>query len=95
MDQLRSWPYRGYVGLEYRPLGASRESVLQAAQLLGADNRQRDCPGRLAAGLDLLTGEPQWPLEPLLGEQLPQLLGSAHQSSISIVCRPSQTKCWP
>jgi len=39
MNQLRSWPYRGYVGLEYRPLGASRESVLQAAQLLGGTSQ--------------------------------------------------------
>jgi hydroxypyruvate isomerase len=35
MDQLRRWPYEGYVGLEYRPLGESRTSVLQTAQLLG------------------------------------------------------------
>jgi hydroxypyruvate isomerase len=35
MDQLRRWPYEGYVGLEYRPLGGSRNSVVQTAQLLG------------------------------------------------------------
>ena len=35
MDGLRAWPYTGSIGLEYRPLGPSRESLLRAAQLLG------------------------------------------------------------
>lgn len=34
MTQLRRWPYTKYVGLEYRPLGGSRESLQQTAHLL-------------------------------------------------------------
>jgi hydroxypyruvate isomerase len=39
MDQLRGWPYTGYIGLEYRPTLPSGESVRQTAQLLGGTGR--------------------------------------------------------
>jgi hydroxypyruvate isomerase len=35
MERLRAWPYTRYVGLEYRPVGGSRESLRQTAELLG------------------------------------------------------------
>jgi hydroxypyruvate isomerase len=35
MDQLRRWPYTGYIGLEYRPTLPSAESLRQSAQVLG------------------------------------------------------------
>jgi hydroxypyruvate isomerase len=39
MAQLRAWPYTKYVGLEYKPVGSSRASVLQTADLLGGTGR--------------------------------------------------------
>jgi hydroxypyruvate isomerase len=39
IDQLRRWPYEGYIGLEYRPTLPAAESVRQAAQLLGGSGR--------------------------------------------------------
>lgn len=34
MDQLRRWPYKGYIGLEYSPDGDPRQSLQRTADLL-------------------------------------------------------------
>jgi hydroxypyruvate isomerase len=39
IDQLRGWPYTGYIGLEYRPTLPSQESLRRTAQLLGGTAR--------------------------------------------------------
>ncbi len=39
MDQLRAWPYGGYVGLEYRPTLPSAESVRRTGQFLGGTGK--------------------------------------------------------
>ena len=39
LDRLRAWGYAKYVGLEYKPVGNSRESIEQSAQILGGTGR--------------------------------------------------------